>query len=38
MNNDEEDLDDHVSNEIIIQHQNRLLSGDTNNFNVFINL
>ena len=34
MNNDEEDLDDHASNEIIIQHQNRLLSGDTNNFNV----
>ena len=32
--NDEEELDDHSSNEIIIQHQNRLLSGDTNNFHI----
>ena len=33
-NNDEEDLDDHSSNDIIIQHQNRLLSGETNNFQI----
>ena len=32
--NEEEDLDDHSSNDIIIQHQNRLLSGDTNNFQI----
>ena len=32
--NEEEELEDHGSNEIIIQHQNRLLSGDTNNFQI----
>ena len=33
-NNNEEEEEDHASNEIIIQHQNRLLSGDTNNFQI----
>ena len=33
-NNEEEDIDTHESNEIIIQHQNRLLSGETNNFQI----
>ena len=31
---EEEDIDTHESNEIIIQHQNRLLSGETNNFQI----
>ena len=34
LKNDEEDFDDHSSNDIIIQHQNRLLSGETNNFQI----
>ena len=33
-NDEEEDIDAHESNEIIIQHQNRLLSGETNNFQI----
>ena len=34
LKNDEDDFDDHSSNDIIIQHQNRLLSGETNNFQI----
>ena len=34
LKNEEEDFDDHSSNDIIIQHQNRLLSGETSNFQI----
>ena len=34
LQNKEEDIEDHTQSEIITQHQNQLLSGDTNNFHI----
>ena len=34
LENKEEDIEDHTQSEIITQHQNQLLSGDTNNFHI----